>query len=85
MGCHFFLQGIFPSQGSNPGLLHCRQILYQPSPRRRSGKESSCGCRRRRKGEFDPGSGRHPPTTTTTAESTVHWVAESDTSEHGGP
>ena len=26
-----FLQGIFPSQGLNPGLLHCRQILYQMS------------------------------------------------------
>ena len=25
------LQGIFPSQGSNPGLLHCRQSLYQLS------------------------------------------------------
>ena len=24
-------QGIFPTQGSNPGLLHCRQILYQLS------------------------------------------------------
>ena len=23
------LQGIFPTQGLNPGLLHCRQILYQ--------------------------------------------------------
>ena len=23
------LQGIFPAQGSNPGLPHCRQILYQ--------------------------------------------------------
>ena len=23
------LQGIFPTQGSNPGLPHCRQILYQ--------------------------------------------------------
>ena len=23
------LQGIFPTQGSNPDLLHCRQILYQ--------------------------------------------------------
>ena len=31
MGCHFLLQGIFPSQGLNPGLLHCRQILYQLS------------------------------------------------------
>ena len=25
------LQGIFPSQGPNPGLLHCRQILYRLS------------------------------------------------------
>ena len=25
------LQGIFPIQGLNPGLLHCRQILYQLS------------------------------------------------------
>ena len=23
------LQGIFPTQGLNAGLLHCRQILYQ--------------------------------------------------------
>ena len=28
VGCHFLLQGIFPSQGLNPGLLHCRQTLY---------------------------------------------------------
>ena len=27
----FFLQGIFPIQGLNPGLPHCRQILYQLS------------------------------------------------------
>ena len=30
VGCHFFLQGIFPTQGSNPGLLYLlysRQIL----------------------------------------------------------
>ena len=26
------LQGIFPTQGSNPGLPLCRQILYQLSP-----------------------------------------------------
>ena len=31
MGCHFLLQGIFPTQELNPGLLHCRQILYQLS------------------------------------------------------
>ena len=28
VGCHSLLQGIFPTQGSNPGLLYCRQILY---------------------------------------------------------
>ena len=28
VGCHALLQGIFPTQGSNPGLLHCRRILY---------------------------------------------------------
>ena len=34
MGCHFLLQGIFLTQGSNlglgsnPSLLHCRQMLY---------------------------------------------------------
>ena len=32
VGCHFFLQQIFPTQGSNPGLLHCRQMLYFPDP-----------------------------------------------------
>ena len=25
------IQGIFPIQGSNPSLLHCRQILYHLS------------------------------------------------------
>ena len=28
VGCHSLLQGIFPTQGLNSGLLHCRQILY---------------------------------------------------------
>ena len=27
-GCHALLQGIFPTQGLKPGLLHCRRILY---------------------------------------------------------
>ena len=37
MGCHGILQGIFLTQGLNPGIPHCRQILYtlshQGSPR----------------------------------------------------
>ena len=28
VGYHTPLQGIFPTQGSNLGLLHCGQILY---------------------------------------------------------
>ena len=27
VGCHAFLQGIFVTQGSNPGLSHCKWIL----------------------------------------------------------
>ena len=29
MGCYSLLQGIFPTQGLNPGLLHCTQELSQ--------------------------------------------------------
>ena len=31
VGCHALLQRIFPTQGLNPGLLHCRQSLYHLS------------------------------------------------------
>ena len=31
VGCHALLQEVFPAQGSNPGLLHCGQILYNLS------------------------------------------------------
>ena len=31
VGSLSLLRGIFSSQGSNPGLPHCRQILYQLS------------------------------------------------------
>ena len=31
VGCHVVLQGVFPTQGLNPGLPRCRQILYQLS------------------------------------------------------
>ena len=37
VSCQTLLQGIFPTQGSNPGLPHCRRMLYhlshQGSPR----------------------------------------------------
>ena len=31
VGCHSLLQEIFPTQGSNPGVQHCRQVLYRLS------------------------------------------------------
>ena len=31
VGSFSLSQGIFPTQGSNPGVPHCRQILYQLS------------------------------------------------------
>ena len=34
VGIHFLLQGIFLTQGSNPGLPHCRQILSHLSHHR---------------------------------------------------
>ena len=34
VGSLSLIQGIFPNQGSNPGLLHCRWILYQLSYQR---------------------------------------------------
>ena len=41
VGSLSLLQGIFPTQGLNPGLLHCRQILYQLSSWRPQGKTRS--------------------------------------------
>ena len=31
VGCHALLQGLFPMQWPNPGLLQCRHILYRVS------------------------------------------------------
>ena len=69
VGCHALLQGIFPIQGSNPGLPHCRWILYHLSnqegpsllhfwlPSWLSGKESACNTT---EVYSIPGSGRSP-------------------------
>ena len=37
MGCHFLLLGIFLTQGSKPGLLHCKQTLDDLSHKGRPG------------------------------------------------
>ena len=48
VGCHALLQRIFPTQGSNPGLPRCRQVLYRLSFRARashfSGFSTCCGA-----------------------------------------
>ena len=36
VGSHSLLQGIFPTQGSNLGLQHCKETLFPESP----GKDS---------------------------------------------
>ena len=54
MGCHALLQEIFPTKGSNPGLPHCRRIVYQLSyqgipisaiPQYKMGREEGGGLR----------------------------------------
>ena len=42
VGCHFLLQGIFLTQGSNPGLPLCRQTLYHLSHQGRRPRFNSC-------------------------------------------
>ena len=58
VGCYALLQGIFPTQGLNPGLLHCRQVLYHlshqrspPSSRGTSGLLRPGGRRQASEGE----------------------------------
>ena len=38
--CHFLLQGNFSTQGWNPGLLHCKWILYHWATREAYHKDS---------------------------------------------
>ena len=51
VGCHFLLQGIFPTQGLNPGLPHCKQTLLLSEPPGKLGfsdssvgRESTCSA-----------------------------------------
>ena len=56
VGCHSLLQGIFPTQGLNLGLLHCMQILYHLSHQRspRTLLEIFKKLPRWHSGRFDP-------------------------------
>ena len=42
VGSLSLLQGIFPTQGSNPGLRHCRQILHQLSHKGSPSRHQEC-------------------------------------------
>ena len=44
VGSLSLLRGIFPTQGLNPGLLHCRWILYQLSHKGSPPKEYMYVC-----------------------------------------
>ena len=44
VGCHALFQGIFPTQGLNPGLSNCRQILYHLSHQGSPRKSTGVGC-----------------------------------------
>ena len=52
VGCHALLQGIFPMQGSNPGLLHCRWILYHLSHQGSPCKRNHLQCPKTEGGTF---------------------------------
>ena len=66
VGSLSLLQGIFPTQGSNPGLLHCRWILYQLSYQGRV-----------RSNIYGTTSGQADPVTTSTANSQVGTTVSS--------
>ena len=44
-GCHALLQGIFSTQGLNPGLSHCMQILYHLSQTVKDCTKTTSYCR----------------------------------------
>ena len=60
VGSLSLLQGIFPTQGSNPGLPHCRWLLYQLSHKGSPVKNPLANARDIRDEGLIPGSGRCP-------------------------
>ena len=50
VGCHALLQGIFPTQGSNPGLPHCRWILLPSEPPGKPDIKHNCPTKKKLEG-----------------------------------
>ena len=66
VGYHAFLQGIFLTQGSNPDLLHCRQILYCCT----TGEATGCS----KSSSILPCWGSHSKYTGVTCHSLLQWI-----------
>ena len=62
VGCHALLRGIFPSQGLNPDLLHCRQIFLPTELQGKPPKECWSGLPCPPPGDLpEPGADPRPP------------------------
>ena len=81
MGCHFLLQGIFPTQGSNPGLLHCRQTLH---PLNHQGSPAGMCCGRKAGPPTVPGPGGCRDSGHLQRETYTHFRAQSAGLLEGG-
>jgi len=60
VGFHSFLWGIFLTQGSNPSLPHCRQILYHLSYREEPKNPPSNAGDLSKRHQFSPWVGKIP-------------------------
>ena len=75
MDCHFLLEGIFPTQGSNPGLLHCRQKLYHLSHQAAKAQGKCLICRQARHWARECSNcGKSPKTACYKCHQLGHWV-----------
>ena len=78
VGCHFLLQGIFPTRGLNPYLLHCRQIPHHLS--HQGNPTTAARCRRRELREITSLlSSREQPTFCSALSDVVCMVLRGDT------
>ena len=75
--CHFLFQGIFSTQGSIAGLLHCRQILYHWATR-----EALLSMNLKNKNAIVPQ--RPPKAYCTVATGATQWQAVTHWGSHSG-
>ena len=73
VGNQFLLQGIFLTQGLNPGLLHCRQTLYQLSHQGGKRERGVSGCR-----PAPVSSPRRPHSSGWCLQTDAHWEDEAE-------